>query len=65
MALEYMDGGSLADLLSRGRKIGHRILAIITSQVLKGLQYLQKELNLVHRGIFNYSTHDSVIFFRK
>lgn len=51
IALEYMDGGSLADLLKANGKIEERILANVTTQVLKGLVYLHKTLHLIHRDI--------------
>lgn len=51
IALEYMDGGSLADILRASGSIPERILAKITTQVLKGLQYLHKSLHLIHRDI--------------
>jgi mitogen-activated protein kinase kinase 1 len=51
IALEFMDGGSLADLLRACGSIPERILAKITTQVLKGLAYLHKSLHLIHRDI--------------
>jgi len=51
IALEYMDGGSLTDLLKASGKIEERVLANVTTQVLKGLVYLHKSLHLIHRDI--------------
>lgn len=51
IGLEYMDGGSLADLLKASGKIEERVLANITTQVLKGLVYLHKSIHLIHRDI--------------
>jgi len=51
IALEYLDGGSLMDLLLASGTISEVILANITSQALKGLTYLQKTLHTVHRDI--------------
>eukprot|EP00026_Physarum_polycephalum_P010733 Phypoly_transcript_10910.p1 GENE.Phypoly_transcript_10910~~Phypoly_transcript_10910.p1 ORF type:complete len:315 (+),score=48.64 Phypoly_transcript_10910:248-1192(+) len=51
MALEYMDGGSLADLLQAYGSIPEAILASITIQAVKGLTYLQKTLRIMHRDI--------------
>lgn len=51
IALEYMDGGSLADLLKASGKISERVLANVTTQVLRGLVYLHKSLHLIHRDI--------------
>jgi len=50
ICLEYMDGGALADLLC-GKALDERILANITTQVVKGLAYLQSPLHIVHRDI--------------
>lgn len=51
IALEYMDGGSLADLLKASGKVSERVLANVTTQVLRGLVYLHKSLHLIHRDI--------------
>lgn len=48
--LEYMDGGTLADVLKFHKKIGERYLAEVTKQVLMGLLYLHKH-KIVHRDI--------------
>lgn len=48
--LEYMDGGTLADVLKFHKKIGERYLAEVTKQVLLGLLYLHKH-KIVHRDI--------------
>lgn len=51
IALEYMNGGSLADLLKASGTISERVLANVTTQVLRGLVYLHKTLHLIHRDI--------------
>jgi len=51
IALEYMDAGTLGDILGRASKIPEEILSRITEQVLKGLVYLHKKLHLIHRDI--------------
>mmetsp|Transcript_14673 Transcript_14673/g.25072 ORF Transcript_14673/g.25072 Transcript_14673/m.25072 type:complete len:382 (+) Transcript_14673:110-1255(+) len=51
IALEYMDGGSLADVLKVMGRIPEHVIARIASQVLKGLAYLHKERHLIHRDI--------------
>ncbi|XP_019463966.1 PREDICTED: mitogen-activated protein kinase kinase 2-like [Lupinus angustifolius] len=49
--LEYMDGGSLADLLKKVATIPEPHLAAICKQVLKGLMYLHHERNIIHRDL--------------
>ncbi|KAH7415633.1 hypothetical protein KP509_14G054600 [Ceratopteris richardii] len=48
--LEYMDGGSLADILKSNKVISERYLADIAMKVLKGLDYLHRN-KIVHRDI--------------
>ncbi|KAH0970751.1 hypothetical protein GBA52_022907 [Prunus armeniaca] len=47
--LEYMDGGSLADLLKKVKTIPEPYLASICKQVLQGLLYLHHEKHIIHR----------------
>ncbi|BFG39672.1 hypothetical protein CerSpe_259460 [Prunus speciosa] len=47
--LEYMDGGSLADLLKKVKTIPEPYLASICKQVLRGLLYLHHEKHIIHR----------------
>ncbi|KAK4415719.1 Mitogen-activated protein kinase kinase [Sesamum alatum] len=49
--LEYMDGGSLADLLKKVNMIPEPYLAAICKQVLKGLWYLHHEKHIIHRDL--------------
>ncbi|XP_073066909.1 mitogen-activated protein kinase kinase SIPKK-like [Primulina eburnea] len=49
--LEYMDGGSLADFLTKVDKIPEPYLAAICKQVLKGLWYLHHEKHIIHRDM--------------
>lgn len=51
IVLEYMDGGSLADVLAKVGKIPENVLSKITGKVLMGLLYLHKNKHLVHRDI--------------
>ncbi|XP_014501350.1 mitogen-activated protein kinase kinase 2 isoform X2 [Vigna radiata var. radiata] len=48
---EYMDGGSLEDLLNKVKKIPESYLAAICKQVLKGLMYLHHEKYIIHRDL--------------
>lgn len=50
IALEYMDGGSLANVLSQVGPIPESVLASIAHQILWGLAYLKHEKR-VHRDI--------------
>lgn len=49
--MEYMDGGSLLQVLMEQGKIEEKYLAEISRQVLKGLLYLHKERRILHRDI--------------
>lgn len=49
--LEYMDGGSLADLLKKVKTIPEEYIAAICKQVLKGLLYLHHEKHIIHRDM--------------
>ena len=51
MALEYMDAGSLTNVLQEVKKIPEIILGMITVQILKGLEYLHKNMKVIHRDI--------------
>ncbi|GLJ26716.1 hypothetical protein SUGI_0520370 [Cryptomeria japonica] len=48
--LEYMDGGSLGDLLKQKTRLSETFLANIARQVVKGLKYLHNKKS-VHRDI--------------
>ncbi|KAL6224216.1 hypothetical protein ACLB2K_003072 [Fragaria x ananassa] len=47
--LEYMDGGSLADLLKKVRSIPEPYISVMCKQVLRGLLYLHHEKHIIHR----------------
>ncbi|XP_050223759.1 mitogen-activated protein kinase kinase 3 isoform X2 [Mercurialis annua] len=51
IALEYMDGGSLADILRVRKKIPEPILSFMFQKLLHGLSYLHGVRYLVHRDI--------------
>eukprot|EP00162_Nutomonas_longa_P015133 comp22211_c0_seq2/m.52475 comp22211_c0_seq2/g.52475 ORF comp22211_c0_seq2/g.52475 comp22211_c0_seq2/m.52475 type:complete len:358 (-) comp22211_c0_seq2:2-1075(-) len=51
IALEFMDMGSIADLLKRTLTIPEPALAIIAQQALMGLVFLHKVRHIVHRDI--------------
>jgi serine/threonine protein kinase len=50
VVLEYMDGGSLADVISAGGKIPERIVANVAGRVAHGLEFLHRK-HLIHRDI--------------
>ena len=52
--LEFMDGGSVADLVERHKGVGlreERELSKIALQILQGLHYLHKTMHQVHRDL--------------
>ncbi|MCO5582647.1 hypothetical protein L7F22_036545 [Adiantum nelumboides] len=49
--LEYMDGGSLVDVIKDFRTIPEPYLAVICEQVLKGLLHLHQQRHVIHRDI--------------
>jgi len=51
IVMEYMDGGSLLQVLMEQGKIEEKYLAEISRQVLRGLLYLHKERRILHRDI--------------
>lgn len=50
LVVEYMDGGSLEDLVQAGGCDDEGVLASVASQVLQGLHYLH-ERHKVHRDV--------------
>ncbi|KAI9338579.1 kinase-like domain-containing protein, partial [Zopfochytrium polystomum] len=48
--LEYVDGGSVASMLSRFGKFAEPVVRHITSQILDGLEYLHQH-SIIHRDI--------------
>eukprot|EP01097_Dermamoeba_algensis_P005442 TRINITY_DN3460_c0_g2_i2.p1 TRINITY_DN3460_c0_g2~~TRINITY_DN3460_c0_g2_i2.p1 ORF type:complete len:320 (-),score=50.87 TRINITY_DN3460_c0_g2_i2:298-1257(-) len=51
IALEFMDCGTLADLVKVIGPIPENVIAKITLQLLKGVAYLHKGLHIIHRDI--------------
>lgn len=53
LVLEYMDAGSLADIIrkTRGRGIPERVIGHMAKGILNGLVYMNKEHHLLHRDI--------------
>ncbi|DBB08749.1 hypothetical protein WJX82_002264 [Trebouxia sp. C0006] len=51
IVLEYMDGGSLGDILQKVKKVPEPVLAAITAQLLPGLLHLHRRSHMVHRDI--------------
>lgn len=50
VVLEYMDGGSLADVLSRVKRIPEPVLAALAARILPALAYMHSR-HMVHRDI--------------
>lgn len=51
LVLEYMDRGSLVDIVKQVKTILEPYLAVVCLQVLKGLVYLHHERHVIHRDI--------------
>jgi len=52
LALEYMEGGSLSDIIKTVQgPIQEKFLSRIIQQVMLGLRYLHKERHLIHRDL--------------
>ncbi|GLJ43957.1 hypothetical protein SUGI_0916370 [Cryptomeria japonica] len=51
IVLEYMDAGSLADVIKQVKTFAEPYLAVICKQVLKGLIYLHHDRHIIHRDI--------------
>ena len=49
--MEYMDKGTLLDILKKVKKIPEKYMGIITYQVVQGLAYCQKEKKIIHRDL--------------
>ena len=58
--MEYMDAGSLFDILKQKKRIPEHHITTIARQVLSGLQYLHKELRVVHRDVKARTSHSRV-----
>jgi len=51
ICMEYMDGGSLDQVLKKAGRISEDILGKITVAVLKGLSYLRENHSIIHRDV--------------
>ncbi|GLT48496.1 hypothetical protein SLA2020_221170 [Shorea laevis] len=51
LVLEYMDRGSLADVIRQVKIILEPYFAVVCNQVLQGLVYLHNERHVIHRDI--------------
>ncbi|CAD6342105.1 unnamed protein product [Miscanthus lutarioriparius] len=51
LVLEYMDRGSLADIIKQVKTILEPYLAVLCKQVLEGLLYLHHERHVIHRDM--------------
>ncbi|KAI3645608.1 hypothetical protein MP228_008536 [Amoeboaphelidium protococcarum] len=49
LCIEYMDVGSLDRLYGQGME--EPVLSLITQRIIKGLQFLKNELNVIHRDV--------------
>ncbi|KAJ4899465.1 Mitogen-activated protein kinase kinase 1 [Raphanus sativus] len=49
--LEFMDGGSLLDLLKKVERVPENMLAAICKRVLRGLCYIHDERRIIHRDL--------------
>ena len=50
IVMEFLSGGSVYGLLERGGGIDEQVVAVITRELLKGLEYLHSS-NRIHRDI--------------
>lgn len=48
--IEYMDMGSLYDLMLKLNRIPEVVLASVAQSVLKAMNYLHRKFNMIHRG---------------
>jgi hypothetical protein len=51
MAIEYMDGGSLQDIVDGGGEADQEVLAHVAAQSLEALRFMHEEKQLMHRDI--------------
>eukprot|EP01103_Thecamoeba_quadrilineata_P015304 TRINITY_DN4796_c0_g2_i1.p1 TRINITY_DN4796_c0_g2~~TRINITY_DN4796_c0_g2_i1.p1 ORF type:complete len:326 (+),score=60.09 TRINITY_DN4796_c0_g2_i1:89-1066(+) len=51
IALEFMDGGTLADILKSSKTVPDHILMLMFRRLLEGLHYIHKKLHIIHRDI--------------
>ena len=49
--MEYMDYGSLENVLSYCNKIDYITLANISYQLLRGLKFMHKNMKVIHRDL--------------
>ena len=49
--MEYMDKGTIADILKKVKKIPEKFVGLITCQVIKGMTFCQKEKRIIHRDL--------------
>lgn len=51
IAMEFMDIGTLADLIVPQKTLNEALLGYISYQILVGLEYLHKTCRIIHRDI--------------
>jgi len=49
--MEYMNKGTISDLLKKVKKIPEKYTGLITAQLVKGMAYCQKEGRIIHRDL--------------
>ena len=49
--MEYMDKGTIADILKKIKKIPEKFVGLITYQVVRGMTFCQKEKRIIHRDL--------------
>ena len=49
--MEYMDKGTIADILKKIKKIPEKFVGLIAYQVVKGMTFCQKEKRIIHRDL--------------
>jgi len=63
--MQFVPGGSIANVLARFGALEEEVFCNYTKQILEGVEYLHQN-NVIHRlASFSLSLQDSVMIFRK